>query len=51
MVMMAVMMTGLCGQNNACKYGQCDDGEHQVTNLHWGNLLTPGIGVDPGYSG
>jgi hypothetical protein len=29
-----VMVTGLSRQYHACKHCECNDGEHQVTNLH-----------------
>jgi hypothetical protein len=39
MVMVTVVVTGLCRQYNTCKNCECNDGEHQVTNLHGEILL------------
>jgi hypothetical protein len=34
MVVVTMMVTGLGRQHNACKHCQCNNCEHQVTNLH-----------------
>jgi hypothetical protein len=34
MAVVVAMVTRLSRQHNACKYCQCNDCEHQVTNLH-----------------
>jgi len=34
MVMVAMMVTRLRRGYSACKHCECDDGEHQIANLH-----------------
>ncbi len=47
MVVVTMMVTGLGGRYNAGKHSQCNNCEHQVTNLH-GILLDRVTPREPG---